>query len=403
MSMKILQCVVAILMVVGGTSASAQVNLESAFTYQGELTENGQEISAQCDFRFGLWSDNNDPNSGFQVGSDLELTAPVSNGVFTVELDFQSAIISGFAKWLNIEVCCPSGCAPGYTELVPRQRISAAPYAVRTRGIYVDESLNVGIGTSSPSPNAMLTVGQNIATFQVGQQPQLYLSKDTVDDKFRVQLTGSGYGGYDLQIGRDDQGHDVILSGDIGIPGIVGIGLTNPSSETKLHINAGANDFGVLVESMGATGSRIGLHAGQANYSSLAKNAYFDGNWKRFNTVLGSFLLEVEPSGDVSAKVAGGGVNADIAWTQAMRVESDGRVVIPVALDIGLVRVDANCQGCRTVQRNCPAGTRLLGGGCSSVSENLWSSRPLTDGEGWYCFNEADASLTAYAICARLD
>jgi len=113
----------------------------------------------------------------------------------------------------------PAGFADGVDD-------TSNVWSMNGNDVYYDAG-SVGIGTTSP--NAMLSVGTGDgAALHVGQQPQLNLMKDTVDNKFRIQLTGTGYGGYDLQIGRDNGAHEIILSGQVGI------GTDNPTY--PLHV-----------------------------------------------------------------------------------------------------------------------------------------------------------------------
>ena len=51
----------------------------------------------------------------------------VSNGLFTVTLDFGSGIFTGADRWLEINVRTNGGGA--FTTLSPRQRITTVPYA----------------------------------------------------------------------------------------------------------------------------------------------------------------------------------------------------------------------------------------------------------------------------------
>jgi hypothetical protein len=110
----------------------------------------------------------------------------------------------------------------------------------------------------------------------------------------------------------------------------VGIGTTSPSAETTLHVRGRQDNFGVLVDSLGVPGSRIGLHAGTARFASLAKNAFFTTGtgWMRFDTATGSYLQEVEPAGHVTFNVAPSAATPAITWKQAMKIRNDGRVDI---------------------------------------------------------------------------
>jgi hypothetical protein len=110
--------------------------------------------------------------------------------------------------------------------------------------------------------------------------------------------------------------------------GGVGIGTSSPSSETRLHVQANSDDFGVLVDAAGVSGSEIGLHTATSYYASLAKNAYFDiGAWQRFNTGKGAYLQEVRPEGEVWFRIVDAGSNP-ISWTNALTIENNGEVGI---------------------------------------------------------------------------
>lgn len=97
-----------------------------AFTYQGELIQDGQPVNQACDFQFSL---HDDSVAGNQVGGAIQLlNEPVADGRFTVVLDFGDAF-DGKARWLGIAVRCPAGVGP-YTPLTPRQELTPAPYAI---------------------------------------------------------------------------------------------------------------------------------------------------------------------------------------------------------------------------------------------------------------------------------
>jgi hypothetical protein len=102
--------------------------LGTDFTYQGQLKQDGNPMDGTCDFRFSLWDA---PSDGNPIGS-TQSPPPVgvADGTFTVQLDFGSDAFRGDGRWLEIGVCCPSPCAPGYTPLSPRQELTASPYAL---------------------------------------------------------------------------------------------------------------------------------------------------------------------------------------------------------------------------------------------------------------------------------
>ena len=100
--------------------------LGSGFTYQGQLNSGGEPFTGSCDFTFGLWDS---LSEGAQVGvSQAKEAIGVEQGLFTVLLDFGTGVFSGEARWLEIALRCPAGSGD-YTTLVPRQPLTAAPYA----------------------------------------------------------------------------------------------------------------------------------------------------------------------------------------------------------------------------------------------------------------------------------
>ncbi len=106
--------------------AFAQAPLGTAFTYQGQLKSEGQPYTGTCDFQFGLY----DVLTGGTPLGNLPLTGvPLTEGFFTVQLDFGAGAFMGEARWLDISVRCPAGTGD-YTLLEPRQQLTAAPYAL---------------------------------------------------------------------------------------------------------------------------------------------------------------------------------------------------------------------------------------------------------------------------------
>jgi len=104
------------------TSARAQV---TAFTYQGRLDDGGAPANGIYDLRFAIY---NAASGGAQQGAALTKAATaVSDGLFTVTLDFGAGIFTGAARWLEIGVRTNGG--GGFNALAPRQPLTATPYA----------------------------------------------------------------------------------------------------------------------------------------------------------------------------------------------------------------------------------------------------------------------------------
>jgi hypothetical protein len=100
--------------------------LGTAFTYQGRLTDGGQPANGSYDLKFTLYDD---PNSGNAVGLPVATNGvAVSNGLFTVRLDF-GQVIGRYALWLEIGVRS-NGVPVDFRRVSPRQELTPTPYAI---------------------------------------------------------------------------------------------------------------------------------------------------------------------------------------------------------------------------------------------------------------------------------
>jgi hypothetical protein len=106
--------------------AGAQTPVGTAFTYQGQLKENGVPVNTtNGTFEFKLFDAD---TGGSQIGSTVSLMqVNVSNGLFSVSLDFGADAFGSDARWLETRVY-KSGT--GWITLAPRQRVTPAPYAM---------------------------------------------------------------------------------------------------------------------------------------------------------------------------------------------------------------------------------------------------------------------------------
>jgi hypothetical protein len=97
----------------------------TAFTYQGQLQNNGGPANGLYDFQFSL---SNAPGGGGQIGGTVtNLAVGVTNGLFTTTLDFGN-VFSGNPAWLAISVRTNGSGA--YVGLNPLQPLTPAPYAM---------------------------------------------------------------------------------------------------------------------------------------------------------------------------------------------------------------------------------------------------------------------------------
>lgn len=103
--------------------------LGTGFTYQGYLTDGSGPVNDTCDFTFGLYDEagsGTPPTGGTLLGTVSEPGKQVSDGYFSVELEFGADDFTGDARYLQITV----DCGDGATTLSPRQPLTAVPYAL---------------------------------------------------------------------------------------------------------------------------------------------------------------------------------------------------------------------------------------------------------------------------------
>lgn len=260
----------------GGQGGAAGVTpAGTVFTYQGQLDQGGVPVNSTCDFEFSLWDAAVGPT---QIGSTLSvINVTVTDGRFTVQLDFGAAAFNGNARWLEIAVRCPAG-AGLFTTLVPRQPLTPAPYAVRSLAPWAVsptnksdifyETGNVGIGTTAPTEkldvagSVRITDGtegvgkvltsdaSGVGTWQTPaggggfSNMQVFSSPGASDftvpagvTKLMIQVRGGGGGG-----GKGNAGGGAVGQGGSG--GGYGMGIFSVTSGSIHAVTVGAGGVG---------------------------------------------------------------------------------------------------------------------------------------------------------------
>jgi hypothetical protein len=111
---------VALALFAGINHAAAQGT--TAFTYQGQLHDNGTNANGSYTMIFALYDA---VTNGDQIGSTITNSPTLANGLFSVNLDFGASAFNGNARWLDITVT--NG---GVTQtLSPRVQVLPTPYA----------------------------------------------------------------------------------------------------------------------------------------------------------------------------------------------------------------------------------------------------------------------------------
>ncbi|MCC6823360.1 MAG: tail fiber domain-containing protein [Verrucomicrobia subdivision 3 bacterium] len=112
----------------------------TAFTYQGRLSDGANPAQGIYDLRFAIY----DSSGGLTsiAGPVTNSPTTVSNGLFTVTLDFGAGVFTGAERWLEVAVRTNGG-AP-FTALSPRQKLTPTPYAIFAGGAQAATSVAAG-------------------------------------------------------------------------------------------------------------------------------------------------------------------------------------------------------------------------------------------------------------------
>ncbi|MBI3417653.1 MAG: tail fiber domain-containing protein [Verrucomicrobia bacterium] len=203
-------------------TASPAFAQSAAISYQGRLTQAGNPVTGIYDMQFKLF-DTAAVGTGAQQGAAINNSAvPVTNGVFTVTLDFGAAVFDGSPRFLEIGVR-PGGVSNPYNLLAPRQQVTSIPYAIQSlNAATAATALNVASGSVVKSLNTLkddviLAEGPNVTITPSG-------------NTLTIASTGtSGVGGSSLW---NLNGADLFYTA-----GNVGIGTNNPTPGLRLEVD----------------------------------------------------------------------------------------------------------------------------------------------------------------------
>ena len=211
----------------------------TAFTYQGRLTDAGSPANGAYDFEFRLYDA---ASGGSQVGSTVPLAdVIVSNGLFTVQLDFGAAAFTGDARWLEIQV--RAGASSGsYTALSPLQALTAAPYALSLRpGAAVDGATGDTILTLSGGSVGLSASGLSSGVYGQG-----------------VGADSDGVYGYSTAVGLSSGVHG--RSDSVSGNGVYGAALHGSGSTRAVYgLNLSTAGTGVLGSASAGSGATYGV------------------------------------------------------------------------------------------------------------------------------------------------
>jgi len=317
-------------------ASTAAEPLANVFTYQGVRIDGGVPVSGEYDMTFTLYDA---PSGGVLMAGPLVFdgegtnAGPVSviNGLFQSELDFGNTF-DGSGLWLEVQV--RPHTIGGYTPLVPRQPVTAVPYALYALGgpggsgswtaaggdIHNTNAGSVGVGTDTPA--AKLHVAGDIRSDGpfgvIAHNPndtEAVAALGWFNDVARIRIGGNGAGaggGLDIQKTGDRSLMRIFNTGDVWFRGgldvsggawfqggAVGIGTTDPSA--RLHVvGDGAGTVAKFTNG--------GTCGGMTNTALIVGDTCGSGRAATFYGVTSNTLVSIANDGAGKAAVFGGDV-----------------------------------------------------------------------------------------------
>jgi hypothetical protein len=281
MNVKLL-CVV-VWLIAGASTAFAQT---TSFTYQGRLTDGGTAANGNYDVQFTLFDS---LSGGAQVGSPQTInTVAVSNGVFTVSLDFGANAFPGATRFLEISAR-PTG-GGSFTLLTPRQQITSTPYAVR--------SLNAASADSVPASGVSAGSGNYIQN-SASAQPS---------SNFNISGNGTAAGTLNGSVVNAVTQYNLAGIRVLSNPGSSNL-FAGVDAGTANTISEGNSFFGASAGQSNTTGdfnSFFGASAGRSNTTGQ-QNSFFgtqagsDNTSGGFNSFFGDLAGGSNTEGDQNA------------------------------------------------------------------------------------------------------
>ena len=231
----------------------------TAFTYQGQLQNNGNLVNGNYDLRLLVY---NDSTAGSVIGGPATNTmVAVSNGLFTTIIDFGAGVFTGSSNWLHIGVRTNGSGA--FTGLLPRQQLTPTPYAIFA------ESANAA-GLTGPIPAGDLSGVSGIGLTGVALLAggNNFTGNQTVNGTVQVngseQITGASGAGFHVD---ENIGPNSYFSGEEhGINFNYGAGAAQNIGSLIMGWNGqGYFSVGNLYTSIGQSGTKAFTVFGDGN------------------------------------------------------------------------------------------------------------------------------------------
>jgi len=246
------------------------------FTYQGRLQHGDTLANGLYEMSFAL---HDAATNGNVVGTPVTVApVPVSNGLFTVTLDFGAAPFMGAERWLEIAVTVFGSDQPVVT-LVPRQPLTPAPYALHAHNA-------AGLMSFANAPLDIKVNGQRAFRLEasLGFSPNVIggASVNAVDNgAFGATIGGGGYAvlgpiGTHIVPNRVTGNLGTVSGGannTAASGGTVGGGFGNNATGEKSFVGGGENNTAGREYSTIGGGELTGLRASMLRWAAAASTS----------------------------------------------------------------------------------------------------------------------------------
>jgi hypothetical protein len=158
----------------------------TAFTYQGQLDSSNAPATGVFDFRFQIYN----ASSVVVAGPLTNAPVGVTNGLFTVTLNFGASVFDGSTRSLEIGVR-GYGDTNAYAVLSPRQTLTSVPYAIQSLNASNAVRLTAPLQATNIAgtiPNSLLSPNVAVLTNNV-----IFAGSVTATN-FNGNFTGNGFG-----------------------------------------------------------------------------------------------------------------------------------------------------------------------------------------------------------------
>lgn len=161
-------CVALVLLSILNAQVSTAFAQGTAFTYQGRLNNGTNPATGNFDLTFSLFGVSSGGSS--LAGPVTNTAVGVTNGLFTVMVDFGAGVFTGSSNWLSIGVRTNGGGA--FTALTPREQVTPTPYA-----IFAESANAAGLTGAVPAGDLTGVSGSGLISLNASQ-----LTSGTVPD-----------------------------------------------------------------------------------------------------------------------------------------------------------------------------------------------------------------------------